>query len=227
MTYKYETHVHTSPVSACARATVEETVRAYHALGYTGLFITNHFIGANIAFEVRGLPYLEQLDFYYRDYTEAKRIGDEIGIDVYFGIEISFCGTDFIILGLDIDWYREHPEICGMEITEKLTLMRESGAFIIQAHPFREASYINHIRLFPRHVDAVEIWNSSRDNTANRMAKLYREEYGLLPYAGSDNHFGGEFTAFAGMEASRRAESLSDYIEMVRSGELQPFATKE
>ena len=40
MTYKYETHVHTSPVSACARATVEETVRAYHALGYAGLFIS-------------------------------------------------------------------------------------------------------------------------------------------------------------------------------------------
>ena len=34
--YKYETHMHTFPVSRCARATVEESVAYYKALGYDG-----------------------------------------------------------------------------------------------------------------------------------------------------------------------------------------------
>lgn len=32
--FKYETHLHTSPVSACSRATPEENVEFYKSLGY-------------------------------------------------------------------------------------------------------------------------------------------------------------------------------------------------
>ena len=46
--FKYETHCHTSPVSKCAKASVEETVRFYQSIGYDGLFITNHFLDGNI-----------------------------------------------------------------------------------------------------------------------------------------------------------------------------------
>ena len=42
MIYKYETHCHTSPVSYCGRATVQDTVRFYQAIGYDGIFLTNH-----------------------------------------------------------------------------------------------------------------------------------------------------------------------------------------
>ena len=41
--YKYETHLHTSPVSVCARVEVRETLEFYKSLGYDGVFITNHF----------------------------------------------------------------------------------------------------------------------------------------------------------------------------------------
>ena len=41
--YKYETHLHTFPVSGCAIATVEETLKYYKELEYDGVFITNHF----------------------------------------------------------------------------------------------------------------------------------------------------------------------------------------
>ena len=41
--FKYETHLHTKPASACAGATVEEQLEYYKSLSYDGVFITNHF----------------------------------------------------------------------------------------------------------------------------------------------------------------------------------------
>ena len=38
------------------------------------------------------------------------------------------------------------PDGVYMSKTEELALMMEEGAFVIQAHPYREAHYIDHIR---------------------------------------------------------------------------------
>ena len=46
--YKYETHLHTSPVSKCAIASVRDSLEFYKSLGYDGVFITNHFIQGNM-----------------------------------------------------------------------------------------------------------------------------------------------------------------------------------
>lgn len=47
-TYRYETHLHTYPVSKCAHKGVREALLFYKVLGYDGVFITNHFIDGNI-----------------------------------------------------------------------------------------------------------------------------------------------------------------------------------
>ena len=46
--YKYETHLHTYPVSGCAKAGVRESLEFYKSLGYDGVFITNHFLDGNV-----------------------------------------------------------------------------------------------------------------------------------------------------------------------------------
>ena len=224
MKYKYETHLHTSPVSACARASVEESVRAYKELGYAGVFITNHFVDGNIAFEIRGHSYEEMLHFYYKDYLDAKAVGEEIGIDVFFGVELAYAGTDFLVYGLNMDWYLAHPEIQGMSKKEELNLMRDAGALVIQAHPFREARYIDHIRLYPRDVHGTEIINASRTPEENAMAKLYCEHYGLIPFAGTDNHTGAARTTFAGMECDERITDEWDFVRRVLDGQMQIFS---
>lgn len=43
-TYKFDTHIHTSEVSTCANMGVEETVRRYHAAGYSGICSTDHLV---------------------------------------------------------------------------------------------------------------------------------------------------------------------------------------
>ena len=47
-TYRYETHLHTYPVSKCAHKGVREALLFYKVLGYDGVFITNHFIDGRI-----------------------------------------------------------------------------------------------------------------------------------------------------------------------------------
>ena len=108
--YIYETHCHTSPVSKCGRAYAADTVSFYKQLGYDGIFITNHFLDGNINPEARVLPYCDQIDYYFSDYEKGARIGQEIGLKVFPGVELSYRGTDFLIYGLDKAWYKAHPE---------------------------------------------------------------------------------------------------------------------
>ena len=235
--FKYETHCHTSPVSFCAKASVAETVQFYHSLGYDGLFITNHFLDGNICPTVKSLPYRDQLEFYFADYEAGVLEGSRIGIKVLPGVELSYKGTDFLIYGLDKEWFLQHPEIMEMKKTEELQLMMDSGALVIQAHPYREEHYINHIRLFPRHVHGVETVNTSQPKEANEMAALYAKHYHLLEFYGSDNHWAGNVfeklrskglkPEIAGMCCDTPVTTVEQFIQKVLSGEMKPFLQAE
>ncbi len=223
--FKYETHLHTYPVSKCAKADVRENLEFYKSLGYDGVFITNHFLDGNINID-RSLPYDERITFYFSDYDDALKIGKELGIKVFLGIETSYQGTDFLVYGLDKDWYVSHPETVTMKKSDQLEYFMANGALVIQAHPFREASYINHIRLFPRQVHGVEVINACRTDFENNMAKMYAEKYGLLPFAGSDNHTGSRQTALAGISATEPITDELDFIEKFKRGEIDIFSDK-
>lgn len=220
--FRYETHLHTSPVSACARYGVRENLEFYKSLGYEGVFITNHFIDGNIGCD-RSLPYAERIEFYFSDYEEALELSKEIGIKVLLGIEITYGGTDFLIYGLDKGWFLSHPEYESLRMSEKLSLLAENGALIIQAHPFREASYIDHIRLFPRQIAGVEVFNACRNDFENEMAELYAKSYDLIPFAGSDNHIAAAKTDLGGMETASPLKDEADFISRVLEGTATPF----
>ena len=223
--FKYETHLHTAPVSKCARATVRESLEFYKNLGYDGVFLTNHFIDGNFSGD-RSLPYADQIEFYFSDYESALEIGKELGIKVFFGAEISYAGTDFLVYGLDKKWFLAHPEIMKMRKSEELAFLMQNGALIIQAHPFREGSYIDHIRLFPRHVHGVEVINACRTELENEMPKLYAEKYSLRFFAGSDNHRAHLQTALAGICTEKPISSELDFIEKYLGGETKLFSVK-
>ncbi len=222
--YKYETHLHTSPVSKCAKATVRECLEFYKSLDYDGVFITNHFIQGNML-KPEGYGYSELVELYFSDYEAALSMSEEIGIKVFLAVEISHGGTDFLIFGLDKEWFLSHPEILEMKFSDELRLMRDSGAFISQAHPFREAAYIDHIRLFPRCIEAVEVINASRNGFENGMADFYADSYGLLKTAGSDNHVGKNQKNLAGVECDEPITGVADFIEKARAGKLSVFRT--
>ena len=220
--YRYETHLHSAPVSICAKTGVEAHIANYKKLGCDGIFLTNHFLDGNIACD-GSLSYREKLDFYFSDFDKACELGKEAGLKVFFGVELSLLGTDFLIYGLERQWYYDNPQIMEMKKSEELPFMMNAGALVVQAHPFREAGYIDHIRLFPRCVHAVEVINSCRKEQENEMARLYADHYGLLPFAGSDNHWADRLTSFAGMEFEEPVDSEKQFAELVKSGKGRMF----
>lgn len=222
MEYRYDTHVHTFPVSRCAKASPRETVEFYKSLGYDGIFITNHFLDGNINID-RDEPYEKKIEFYFSDYEEAVKVGREVGLKVFFGAELSYKGTDFLIYGLDKQWYLSHPEIMEMEKSAELPFMMEEGALVIQAHPFREAHYIDHIRLYPQCVHGIETINAGRSDLCNDLGNYYAEAYGFHKTAGSDNHEAGGAKKLAGMISSVPLEDEQDFIKHVLADDMRLF----
>ncbi len=220
--FKYETHLHTFPVSKCAKASVEESLLFYKELGYDGVFITNHFIDGNI--NISPLEtYQKRINFYFSDYEEALILSQKIGIKVFLGIEITYKGTDFLIYGLDKNFFLNHPEYENKSMKEKLIFLKENGALIIQAHPFREAHYIDHIRLFPRQVDGVEVINACRTDLENKMANIYAENYQLIKFAGSDNHLASKQEKLAGVKFNQEIKSEKEFIELIKQNKFEIF----
>ena len=107
----YETHLHTSPISACARATVRESLEFYKSIGYTGVFLTEHFIDSNFDISARQFPYAEKIKRFFSSYEEGVRIGKEIGLDVFPGIEMGQGWAHVLVYGIDEKWCLEHENI--------------------------------------------------------------------------------------------------------------------
>lgn len=229
--FKYETHCHTKLGSRCAAASVEEVVETYKKHGYTGIFITDHFLNGNTTID-KTLPWERQVELYCKPYEEAKRIGEACGLDVFFGWEYSVwysgkggksCGgNDFLTYGLGKKWLLEHPEIMDMELPDYCDFIHENGGFIIHAHPFRDSYYIDMIRLVPTRVDGVEALNSSRPEDENRMAEIYADFYGLPKTSGSDFH-SMERQWISGIETEEKISSPHDMLRLLKSGKTKIF----
>lgn len=218
--YLYETHLHTSPVSRCARASVRDTVEFYKQKGYEGIFITNHYVGSH---REELSDYESRIQFLFSDYEEAVKIGEEVGLSVFFGVETFYKGSDFLVYGLDKAWWLAHPEQEEMGIRERLTFFADNGALVVHAHPFRESNWIDYVRLLPRHVHGVEIFNANCKPLENEMAALYAEKYGLLALAGSDNHCAGAQKRFGGVQTETPIKDEQDFVNHIKNGDFALF----
>lgn len=211
--YQYEMHCHTKETSACGSVAAVDLVDLYKEKGYTGIVITDHFFNGNIR-PCRDLPWKEKVELLLTGYEKAKERGDEVGLDVFLGWEFSVEGTDFLTYGLDKEWLFAHPDCDKMRIREYCKLVHESGGYVVQAHPYREAEYIEMIRLLPREVDAVETFNACRTDFENERADEYANHYNKIKVCGSDNHT-GILPRYASLEIPERAKSVIDIMKAV------------
>lgn len=223
--YLYETHLHTLEASACAHSGGREMARACKEYGYTGIFVTDHNWGGNTAID-RSKPWEEWVNDFCTGYENAKDEGDKIGLDVFFGYEAGFSGTEFLIYGIDKEWMLNNPDILNADIEGQYKLIHQSGGMVIHAHPCREAGYISQVRLFPELVDGVEGINGAHSSPRSmghnnpdydKRAIAYATKHKLPMTAGSDIHCTELFGA--GVAFKRRLESAKDYINAVLSGE--------
>lgn len=219
--YKYETHVHTSDGSRCAIISAAEQVRFYKSKGYTGICITEHFFNGNTTVPSH-LSWTERVEMYCKSYENAKKEGEKVGLDVFFGWEYSYHNTHFLTYGLDKDWLLRQPNLLDMTLNEYCKYVMSEGGFLIQAHPFREDIYTDMIRLLPRDVHGVEAINANRSDFENDRAIEYAENYNLLQIAGSDNH-SGEQKRLAGIKLTRPLKDIHDMIRAIKNKETEIF----
>ena len=219
--YRYETHLHTSVASACSIFKPEEIVRKYLRLGYAGVFVTDHYLRGNSCVP-KDLPYEERVKRYFDGYRAVKKCAEGSGLSVFCGVEISHWGTDFLFFGLDEKWYQDNPELMTDTPKEMCIRARNAGALVIQAHPYRQRGYIDHIRLFPPQVEGIEIVNGCEDDCSNNLARVLAEACKLKVSAGSDIH-GVSQKTLAGMEFQEKLQSEQDFIDRFRRGEGRIF----
>lgn len=231
MSYKYETHLHTTEGSACGSSPAKDYVKVYADFGYSGFFVTDHFWGGNTCVN-RDLPWEEWVNQYCSGYEhayiEAEKYNsehpDKEPFRVFFGFEQTFEGDDYLIYGLDRNWLLTHPEVVRMSQKDLFAAVNEAGALMIQAHPFRFRDYQHAIHVHPRDVHGVEVYNAGNKPTENDMAALYVAHYGFPVTSGSDIHNIGFITnrnpgtmAVGGMEFNEPLTCVQDYVDFIKN----------
>ncbi len=218
--YLYETHMHTSQASACAHSTGAEMARAYKEKGYTGVIITDHFYNGNTAVP-REWPWDQWVEGFCKGYEDAKREGDKIGLQVFFGWEYADHGPEFLTYGLGKDFLLAHPDMVTWPIERYFQVVKEAGGFLVQAHPYRRASYIKEVRTYEKYVDGIEVQNiGNSDVQFDLDAMRLAQENGLYQTAGSDEHDHRRFRG-GGMAFPRKLEDIDDFVRAVKERKFE------
>lgn len=216
--YCYETHLHTKEGSACGKLSGAEQAELYKGFGYAGIVVTDHFFNGNCAVP-RELPWRERVERFCAGYRSAKKRGDEIGLQVFFGLETCFFGQEFLLYGLSEEWLKEQEDMLSWSPAEQFQRVKAAGGFVVQAHPYREASYIREVKLYPDCCEAFEVsnaLNAARGENFNEKAAAYAKEHGIPGTGGSDAH--GRVQLRGGVLFEKKWESIEDYANAVRSG---------
>lgn len=226
--YKYELHLHTKEASACARSGGADLVDFYIENGYQGMVVTDHFYHGNTAAD-RDLPWEDFITEYCRGYEAAKSAAEGRDFDVFFGIEEKFALWDeYLVLGITPEFLKAHPEIRDMRGKDFFEFMHKAGAFIIQAHPYRERAYMRAetVMLRPNDVDAIEAYNCGNTPECNRRGYEYAKATGLPMTGGSDRH-AASGDGFSGVVLPFRPSNIHELIEAIRTRKTEVINLEE
>ncbi len=221
--YKYDMHCHTSAVSKCGRSSPEEMVMAYHTAGFSGVVFTDHFIHGNTVID-KNLPWEERMKSYFTPYENAKRLGEDLGISVFIGIEHAYGnGKELLVYGdLTAEAFISVPEVATMNVTDFIKFCHKNGWFIAHAHPFREREYINSdVPPVTENIDGIEVYNYCNKPDENIKAMELCDELGLIPISGSDTH-NVNLCGLAGVAFDEKITSSNDLVKALfkRKGRL-------
>jgi hypothetical protein len=223
MKFKTELHLHSAPVSACAKAYPEEIVQAYLEHGYDTIVLTNHF--SRFTFknkrigDLSDLPWEEKVDYYMKGYHELKQAA-EGKLDVIFGCELrsNIDENDYLIYGLDEDFLRRNEDLYDLPTAEVSARVRAAGFLFLQAHPFRD----NMMMVNPQYLDGIEIFNGNpQQDSRNDIARIWADRFGLIGTSGSDYHKTVEGAFAGGILTDERITSNEQLLEILRSGNFE------
>lgn len=213
--YRYDMHVHTAETSPCGTIPAREVVRLHKEAGYSGIIITDHYYDG--FFRKRdGMEWARKAEDYLRGYQQAKKAGDEQGLQVFLGMELRFSGspTDFLVYGIDEAFVFENPELFSLGLAAFRELILGRDILLFQAHPFRPGMDTPR----PELLDGLEVYNGNNcHDSRDHLAEAMVEAHGLLRCAGSDFHEHADL-AVSGIYLPKPATDMQDLLCQLRAG---------
>lgn len=214
---KYDTHVHTSEVSYCAKVSAKETVKMYKDAGYHGIVITDHYCDSYFI-GLGGLSWNEKIDCYLEGYNIASNAGKKLGLKVILGMEIRFLenANDYLVYGIDEKFLRNNKELYKLSLKEFRGLTKGENILIFQAHPFRPKMITAPVEL----LDGIEVYNGNpRHNSNNDLAYEYALKNRLRMLSGSDFHR-GEGLATGGIIVSESIGDSHEFSDIISNNKI-------
>lgn len=218
----YELHAHTSECDLAAHASGAELVRLYHAAGYSGMVITDHYFATFykwFADELEGKSHRETMARRLRGYYEARNEGEKLGFTVLPGAEVRFNKSpyginDFLVYGCDEEFFLTAPRLNELTSLDELNAVLPENACVVLAHPFRVKMTV----MDPAPLFGIEAYNGLTEPFRNAMAEDYARHFGKPVTAGSDCHH-PDHACKGGIVTDRIIRTPCDITDVLRSGE--------
>lgn len=133
--YLADAHIHTSGISLCSRVSPKRLIEICRIEGLGGILLCNHYKSAH----VRG-DFSDWRKRYAEEFYITKRYGDEAGINVIFGVEVTLDedrARDYVLYGLSPEDILEADPLFRLSLRELSSYTHEKGGLLCHAHPFR------------------------------------------------------------------------------------------
>ena len=221
--YKYQMHTHTKPCSRCGLMTPYELCKGLHDNGYKGAVLTNHFMHGNTGID-RDLPWEEFVGAFEKDYLECLEAAKEFDLDILFGIEeVVVPGLEVLCYGITPKILYDNPELGTWGLEKRIKILRDNGVVVVQAHPYREASYIPNPGPLPIElIDGIEVYNlgNSKNEMNIKARELAKENPQLITTSGADAHW-VECIPYGGIVVKKRIRTAKELADTLKNREFE------
>jgi len=214
--------MHTKEASACSGTDARDFIKYMSGLGYSGIIITDHFFNGNSCVP-KDLPWEKRVEQYCSGYKHAleEAIKTNSEFTVMFGIEYNFKGDEYLLYGVDEKWLLDNPDILEKDRYAVYDAVHNYGGIMVQAHPYRERSYLSEINLTPSICDGVEVYNACNPDWQNCLGYEYGQKNKFRMSAGSDIHNPGQ-PDMGGMRFDHKINSIDEYVKAFLNNEGTP-----
>lgn len=178
-------HAHTKGISRCCRIDAPEMLQAAAAARLDGVVLTNHYQKSYVG---QGDPH-EFAARYVDEYRHTAAIGTEMGLLVFWGIEVTMDRHDnahVLVYGVGEDFVLHHPTLYDYTLPELYALVMAEGGVLVQAHPLR---HNKNALLDTQYLQGIEVsCHPLYEGTHLKQIVEIARQTGLILSCGGDYH---------------------------------------
>ena len=186
---KLDLHVHSLPVSCCARFQAEEVPGRLKAAGVDGFCLCNHYYPGHLSQIGRELP--EQIEAFIACFQKCREAAEALGMTVLFGAEVKLIQLpshpEFLLYGLTPEILRQALPLYNYTQEQLYEFCQSESILMYQAHPYRTEQ--GYAPADPTWMDGIEVYNGHAifDPKYEKTLEFART-HRLAMSAGSDFH---------------------------------------